>query len=98
MNGAQPKNHNEGWHLDKKVPITIILAVIVQTIVAIYIGTTWKTEIDYRLLNVERHIEERRSQEARIITMEQQLRYLVESMRRIELLLDSRREQREPLQ
>lgn len=85
------RNNLEGWHLDKKVPISIVITLIVQTVVAIYIGTTWKTEIDYRLMNVERHIEERRSQESRIITMEQQLRYLVDSMRRIEALLDNRR-------
>lgn len=91
MAEGSAKNNHEGWHLDRRMPITIILAVVMQTIVAIYIGTTWKTEIDYRLRNVERHIEERRSQEPRIITMEQQLRYLVESMRRIETLLDNRR-------
>jgi hypothetical protein len=82
---------DDHWHLDRKVPITIILAMIFQTALAIYIGTTWKTEVDFRLANLERQNNERQSQEARIITVEQQLRYIVQSLQRIENRLEGNR-------
>ena len=74
----------EAWHLDKKVPITILVGFVCQTMVFIYIGTSWKTETDYRIISLEKINEERKSQEGRIIAMEQQLRYITEGIRRIE--------------
>lgn len=74
----------ESWHLDKKVPITIIIGFLCQTLVFVYIATSWKTEIDYRMGSLEKANEERKSQEGRIIAMEQQLRYITEGIRRIE--------------
>ncbi len=79
----------EEWHLDKKVPISIIVALTVQTLGFIYFGTAWKTEVDFRVGNLERLNEERKSQEGRIITMEQQLRYITDSLGRIEAKLES---------
>lgn len=74
----------EQWHLDKRVPVTIIVALLLQTMGFVYVGTTWKTETDFRLANLENQNEERKSQEGRIIVMEQQLRYITESLGRIE--------------
>ena len=79
----------EEWHLDKKVPISIIVALALQTLGFIYFGTAWKTEVDFRVTNLERLNEERKSQEGRIITMEQQLRYITDSLGRIEAKLES---------
>ena len=79
----------EEWHLDKKVPVGIIVALGLQTLAFIYIGTAWKTEVDFRVNNLERLNEERKSQEGRIITMEQQLRYITDSLGRIEAKLES---------
>lgn len=78
----------DGWHLDKKVPITIIVALAVQTLGFIYVGTAWKTEIDFRVNNLERMNEDRKSQEGRIIAVEQQLNYITDSLRRIEAKLE----------
>jgi len=74
----------EHWHLDKKVPITIIVALMIQTMTFIYVGTSWKTEVDFRVANLERLNEDRKSQEGRIIVMEQQLRFITDSLGRIE--------------
>jgi hypothetical protein len=79
----------EGWHLDKKVPITIIVALALQTLGFIYVGTAWKTEIDFRVNNLERLNEDSKSQEGRIIAVEQQLNYITDSLKRIEAKLES---------
>ena len=79
----------EGWHLDKKVPITIIVALALQTLGFIYVGTAWKTEIDFRVNNLEQLNNDRKSQEGRIIAVEQQLNYITESLKRIEAKLES---------
>ena len=78
----------EAWHLDKKVPVGIIVALGLQTLGFIYVGTAWKTEVDFRVNNLERMNDERKSQEGRIITMEQQLRYITDSLKRIEAKLE----------
>jgi Tfp pilus assembly protein PilO len=79
----------EGWHLDKKVPITIIVALALQTLGFIYVGTAWKTEIDFRVNNLEQLNNDRKSQEGRIIAVEQQLNYITDSLKRIEAKLES---------
>lgn len=79
----------EEWHLDKKVPISIIAALALQTLGFIYFGTAWMTEVDFRVSSLERLNEERKPQEGRIITVEQQLRYITESLKRIEAKLES---------
>lgn len=79
----------EEWHLDKKVPVTIIVALVLQTLGFIYVGTAWKTEVDFRVNNLERLNEDRKSQEGRIIAVEQQLNYITDSLKRIEAKLES---------
>ena len=79
----------EEWHLDKKVPVTIIVALVLQTLGFIYVGTAWKTEVDFRVNNLERLNEDRKSQEGRIIAVEQQLSYITDSLKRIEAKLES---------
>jgi len=78
----------EEWHLDKKVPVTIIVALVLQTLGIIYVGTAWKTEVDFRISNLERLNEDRKSQEGRIIAVEQQLNYITDSLKRIEAKLE----------
>ena len=42
------------WHLDKKVPIGLLLMIIAQTITLAYIGISWKSDTDNRISNLER--------------------------------------------
>lgn len=87
------------WHLDKKVPIGIIVALIVQTVVLVYVGTTWKVDVESRLGTLEKTSDRNAGQEARIIVVEQQLNYIRESLRRIESALgNERRNNIEPAQ
>ena len=43
-----------GWHLDKRVPIAIIGALIIQTMIAVFVGGTIVARFDERLTALER--------------------------------------------
>lgn len=74
----------EQWHLDKKVPIGIIFALVVQTITFFVIATSWKTTVDGRLGRLEEIVSDNKSQGDRIIILEQQLTFIAASLKRIE--------------
>lgn len=78
---------NEQWHLDKKVPISIIIALLVQTVVVIYVGTSWKADTDFRLAALEKSEDSRDSHESRLVIMEQQAAYIRADLAEIKNLL-----------
>lgn len=78
----------EEWHLDKKVPIGIIIALIIQTIAFFTVATAWKTTVDNRIGRLEEIVANNSNQGERIIILEQQLKFIVESLNRIEQKLD----------
>lgn len=75
------------WHLDKKVPITIIALFAAQTITLVYVGTSWKASVDSRLQYLERTEERAASYEARIITLEQGVLGIREDLAEIKSLI-----------
>ena len=77
----------EDWHLDKRVPITIIGALLLQTFGFVAIGSAWKAEVESRLTAVEKQVDERKNQGDRLIVLEEQLRFIKESLTRIEVRL-----------
>ena len=77
----------EEWHLDKKVPISIIIALVLQTFGFVAIGSAWKAEVESRLAVVEKQVDERKNQGDRLIVLEEQLRFIKESLTRIEVRL-----------
>lgn len=79
MNGR-----GEPWHLDKKVPLGIIFAIVLQTLTLVVIGTIWKTQTDSRLEALEKTDFGRESHENRITILEQKFNYIQESLQRIE--------------
>ncbi len=48
---TDPLPPNENWHLDKKVPIAIILAIVVQTCALVW----WAAKLDARVSTLEVH-------------------------------------------
>lgn len=78
----------ENWHLDKKVPIGIIIALVIQSITFFSIAVAWKTAVDARLARLEEISADSSAQSDRIIVLEQQLKYIVESLNRIETKLN----------
>lgn len=67
----------EGWHLDKKVPLSIIMALLVQTAVLIM----WGTKLDSRVAIVEQSIN---SHTLTIETMKQTQNQISVGLARIE--------------
>ena len=77
----------EDWHLDKRVPISIIIALFVQTIVFVYVGTTWKADVDGRIIALEKSEGSRDSHENRITILEQQFGFIRADLQEIKTLL-----------
>lgn len=84
------ENTETAWHLDKKVPLTIITMFFIQTVTLVYVGAAWKADTDQRLAQLERSNDERKSQESRIIVLEQGLAYIRNDLTEIKALLKSK--------
>ncbi|MEP6826455.1 MAG: hypothetical protein ABJA10_00105 [Aestuariivirga sp.] len=78
------------WHLDKKVPIGLLIMIVIQTMALVYVGTTWKSDIDHRLISLEKSDNSKSLQGDRIIVLEQQFGFITDSLRRIEHKIDSK--------
>lgn len=78
---------NQYWHLDRRVPISIIFALFVQTVTFVYVGTTWKADVDSRINALEKSEDSRGSHENRIIVLEQQFGYIRSDLAEIKSLL-----------
>lgn len=93
--GEKVSDDNSEWHLDKKVPITLILAILIQTGVLV----RWGTNIESRLASLEttqvrdEKQNERRDNAAesvnnRMIRMEVITSNMLDILKRIESRLD----------
>lgn len=79
----------EEWHLDKKVPLGIIIALVLQTFAFLTMATAWKTAVEGRIARLEEIAANNSNQSERIVILEQQLKFIVESLNRIEQKLDA---------
>lgn len=77
----------EAWHLDKKVPIGIIGALAFQTLVFVYVGTSWKDTIESRVTALEKSDDSQQSHENRITVLEQQFTYIRADLTEIKEIL-----------
>lgn len=46
----------DAWHLDKRVPLGILLALAVQTVTMVAIASSWRASTDERLQTLEENI------------------------------------------
>lgn len=46
-------NTDRAWHLDKRVPLGILLALAVQTVTLVAIASSWRASTDERLATLE---------------------------------------------
>lgn len=76
------------WHLDKKVPLGFLLALVVQTITLVWVGVAWKSDVDHRLSSLEKTDASRSDNGTRITVLEQNLGFIKETLARIERKLD----------
>jgi len=87
-------NNSESWHLDKRVPITLILAILLQSM-----GFVWAaSQINFQVQDHERRItaaemtDQRRERELygfndRLARLEEQSKAQLATLQRIEVLL-----------
>lgn len=86
MNESETRAYDSNWHLDKKVPIVLILAILGQGI-----GFVWlAAKFDARLENVERTQTASSPQGDRITRMEVKVENIERGVFRIENVLQSR--------
>lgn len=98
----QTEKHTENWHLDKKVPIAIILAIVVQTSGLIWWAatlnsrvssleardSTQQTLIDSRAKLADDRWENFMRERDRMARLEEKLAAAVDMLKRIETKLD----------
>lgn len=77
------------WHLDKKVPLGFLLALVVQTITLVWVGVAWKSDVDHRLDQLEKSDALGAPNANRITILEQNLGFIKETLSRIERKLDN---------
>ena len=73
-----------GWHLDKRVPIALIVVILMQTAGAL----SWAGAATQRLAQVERQTQAQSSWAERTARLEEQSRHMRSSLQRIEEKLD----------
>jgi len=86
-NGYDDRN----WHLDKRVPVALIVTIVMQTIGIVW----WAASISARVEVLERRLDEARHNQSRIVRLEanqnavyQRLDRIEAASRRIEAKLD----------
>lgn len=72
------------WHLDKKVPIALIIAVGINIIVGIW----WASKLDSRVEAIEKWIGSNGRIDARLAVIEEQQNTIQKAIERIEMRLD----------
>lgn len=82
-----PPIQDNSWHLDKRVPITIIGLFITQTLGLTYVGTTWKADIENRVTTLERAEDRNANHETRITVLEQGVLRIREDLTEIKQLI-----------
>ena len=82
---------DQRWHLDRRVPIALIVTIVMQTIGIVW----WAASISARVDVLERRLEEARHNQSRIVRLEanqnavyQRLDRIEAASRRIEAKLD----------
>lgn len=77
----------EDWHLDKKVPIGLIISLVVQTVVLATWITTKFDGFDNRIANLEKSDGAQVTHENRITILEQQFSYIRSDLAEIKDIL-----------
>jgi hypothetical protein len=77
------------WHLSKSVPITFILAIIMQTIALIWFVATLRNDVDINKSNIVRLETRTESLESVVQTQAITLGRIDENIKSIRMILDS---------
>lgn len=50
--------NDHAWHLDKRVPLGILLALAMQTVTLVAVASSWRASTDARLAALEKNIDD----------------------------------------
>lgn len=75
---------DDQWHLDKRVPITMILAIVAQTGAALW----WASSTNQRVVELEKYVLNRANMPDRLTRLEVIVEQLPKTLERIEVKLD----------
>lgn len=75
------------WHLDKKVPIGLIIALMVQTVVITSWGSAKFENYEGRIANLEKSDDAQQTYERRITVLEEKFNYIRDDLAEIKALL-----------
>jgi len=78
--------HDKQWHLDKRVPVALIIVIFIQTVSIVWWAATLSARVGY----LEDANTSRQTYEARIITLEVTVRTAISTLDRIETTLNKR--------
>lgn len=82
-------NSNEPWHLSKSVPVTFILAIIMQTIALIWFVATLRNDIDTNTREIVR-LDTRTESLEKVVQMQAvTLGRIDENIKSIRMILDN---------
>jgi hypothetical protein len=81
---------DSGWHLDKRVPIAIVLAIFFQTAGIVWFAAT----LENRVAQLEASQAHRADERDRLIALETQMRAIHETLLRMERRLERDANQR----
>lgn len=82
LEASKMSDMNE-WHLDKKVPISIIFVMLIQTFGVIW----WSAKIDSRVENVEKMTALASTQDSRIVRLETKMDTIFVTLEEIKNIL-----------
>ena len=80
------------WTVDRRIPLAFVIAIVLQTIAFIYVGSVWKADTDNRLANLEKFeaivSASRPISLNRITVLEQKFDFIQQTLQRIERKLE----------
>ena len=77
----------EHWHLDKRVPLALIVTIFIQTVGIVW----WAASISQRVDQIEKRQIERSAQSERLVRVEEAIRFVQENIVEIKTLLKQQR-------
>lgn len=83
----RPRDDDARWHLDKRVPIALIVTIAVQTAGIVW----WAAQATERIASLERRVEVSAPQADRLTRVEVKLETVTEGITEIKRLIQQRR-------
>ena len=93
MEEEQEKPH---WTVDRRIPLAFVIAIVLQSIAFIYVGSAWKADTENRLANLEKFEAAISSTRPinlnRLTILEQKFDFIQQTLSRIERKLEERQQ------